>query len=85
MLNLYLFLLIDSAQLVYRANIQDQEKGKIKHINQTKSRMLDRRREHRGGRVGIVVAAGALCSTDLLRAPEQSSSTDHSRRVPTAV
>ncbi len=47
--------------------------------------MQDRGREHRGGREGSVVAAGALCSTDLLRAPEQSSSTDHSRRAPTAV
>lgn len=46
--------------------------------------MEDRRREQRGGRAGTVVAAGALCSTDLLRAPEQSSSTDHSRRAPDA-
>ncbi|KAK9536286.1 hypothetical protein VZT92_006079 [Zoarces viviparus] len=45
--------------------------------------MQDRRRAHRGGRAGTVVAA-AVCSTDLLRAPEQSFSTDHSRRAPTA-
>lgn len=47
--------------------------------------MQARRREHREGRVGTVVAACALCSTDLLRVPEQSSSTDHSRRAPAAV
>ena len=46
--------------------------------------MEDGRREQRGGGAGTVVAAGALCSTDLLRAPEQSSSTDHSRRAPDA-
>lgn len=47
--------------------------------------MQDRRRERRVERAGTVVAAGDLCSTDLLRAPEQSSPTDHSRRAPTAV
>ncbi|KAG8008298.1 Kv channel-interacting protein 1 [Nibea albiflora] len=46
--------------------------------------MQDRRRELEKRRAGTVVAAGTLCSTDLLRAPEQSSTTDHSRRAPTA-
>lgn len=47
--------------------------------------MQDRRRERRVERAGTVVAAGDLCSRDLLRAPEQSSHTDHSRRAPTLV
>lgn len=46
--------------------------------------MQDRRREQSVWRVGTVVAAGALCSTELPRAPEQSSTTDHSCRTPTA-
>lgn len=46
--------------------------------------MQDRRRELEKRRAGTVVAAGTLCSRDLLRAPEQSSSTNHSRRAPTA-
>lgn len=44
-----------------------------------------RREQRRRGRAGTVAAAGALCSTELLRAPELSSSADHSRRAPTAV
>ncbi|KAI3373518.1 hypothetical protein L3Q82_022113 [Scortum barcoo] len=63
-----------------------EDRGKsIRQTDREEAQMQDRRRAQRGGRAGTVVAAGALCSTDLLRAPEQSSSTDHSRKAPTAV
>lgn len=43
----------------------------ISPTDSERAHMQDRRRECGGGRAGTAVAGGALCSTDLLRVPEQ--------------
>lgn len=55
----------------YRATLKRSGAMSISQTDSEKAHMQDRRRECRGGRAGTVVAGGALCSTDLLRVPEQ--------------